>query len=73
MGNTAEKIEAALKEIGSSVETVRVSDMEKAVSLAGARAKDGDVVLMSPASASFDKYKNFEERGKHFKKLVCDL
>ena len=36
-------------------------------------AKDGDVVLMSPASASFDQFKNFEIRGNYFKKLIKEL
>ena len=35
--------------------------------------QNGDVVLMSPASASFDLYVNFEERGRHFKQLVAEL
>ena len=76
MGTTAPKIEAALSEDSSPLpipETVRVSDMAEAVSLAHKRAAEGDVVLMSPASAIFDKYKNFEERGTHFKELVNSL
>ena len=76
MGTTAPKIEAALKEDESNLpipETVRVNDMAEAVSLAHKRASEGDVVLMSPASASFDKYRNFEERGRHFKELVNSL
>ena len=36
-------------------------------------AKEDDIVVMSPASASFDMYKNFEERGNHFKRLVGKL
>ena len=36
-------------------------------------ANSGDIVFMSPASASFDMYTNFEERGDHFKQLVNDL
>lgn len=47
--------------------------MEQAVDFARENAVEGDIVSMSPASASFDLYKNFEERGKHFKKLVNDL
>jgi UDP-N-acetylmuramoylalanine--D-glutamate ligase len=38
-----------------------------------ADAQPGDVVLMSPASAAFDQFKNFAERGKYFKKLVMEL
>ncbi|MEG2634053.1 MAG: cyanophycin synthetase, partial [Oscillospiraceae bacterium] len=49
------------------------ADLEECVKRANELAKSGDVVLMSPASASFDFYNNFEERGNHFKKLVKDL
>ena len=48
-------------------------DFENAVRQAAAQAQFGDVVLMSPASASFDQFKNFEVRGKFFKKLVKEL
>ena len=44
-----------------------------AVAAARARAKEGDIVFFSPASASFDMYKNFEERGEHFRSVVNDL
>ena len=44
-----------------------------AVAKAAAEAKEGDVVLMSPASAAFDQFKNFMERGKTFKKLIMEL
>ena len=40
---------------------------------AAAAAQPGDVVLMSPASAAFDQFKNFMVRGDHFKKLVKEL
>jgi len=46
------------------------SDMEDAVRRCRAMASEGDVVLLSPACASFDMYKNFEERGEHFRKIV---
>lgn len=48
-------------------------DLAACVARANELAHDGDVVLMSPASASFDLYANFEERGQHFKKLVNEL
>jgi UDP-N-acetylmuramoylalanine--D-glutamate ligase len=48
-------------------------DFESAVRAAAAAAKDGDVVLMSPASAAFDQFKNFMVRGEFFKKLVREL
>ena len=44
--------------------------MEEAVQVAASLAREGDVVTLSPASASFDMYKNFEERGNHFRRLV---
>ena len=48
-------------------------DFDAAVKKAAALARPGDTVLLSPASASFDHFKNFEERGKHFKELVKGL
>ena len=48
-------------------------DFESAVRAAAAAAQSGDVVLMSPASASFDQFKNFMVRGEFFKKIVKEL
>ena len=47
--------------------------MQQAVQLAYETAQPGDVVSLSPASASFDLYPNFELRGRHFKELVNAL
>jgi len=52
---------------------VDCGNFESAVRAAAAAAKDGDVVLMSPASAAFDQFKNFMVRGEFFKKLVREL
>ena len=41
--------------------------------LARQEAREGDIVSLSPASASFDRYKNFEARGRHYKQLVEGL
>ena len=48
----------------------KVQTLEEAVSKAKEVAKKGDIVLFSPASASFDMFKNFEERGNKFKQIV---
>jgi UDP-N-acetylmuramoylalanine--D-glutamate ligase len=45
-------------------------DLERAVALARADARPGEVVLLSPAAASYDQYRSFEERGAHFRALV---
>lgn len=50
-----------------------VNSMEEAVALAHDHARSGEVVLLSPACASWDMYDNFEQRGDHFKKCVLDL
>ena len=52
---------------------IEVENLETAVREAQAQAQEGDVVIMSPASASFDRFKNFMERGKLFKTLVNNL
>ena len=40
---------------------------------AAASAEEGDIVLLSPACAAFDRFKNFMERGKYFKEIVMEL
>ncbi len=52
---------------------VDASTMEEAVEYARALAEPGDVVLLSPACASFDMFENYEERGDVFKMLVRGL
>lgn len=77
MGATADKIEAAVENAAESMqckpEILRVKNMAQAVEAARSRAKPGDVVSLSPSSAAFDLYKDFEERGRHFKQLVREL
>lgn len=77
MGATGPKIEAAVTAIPdwekSGLKILHAEDMEEAVKLAQKEAEEGDIVLFSPASASFDRYKNFEQRGQHYKKLVGEL
>jgi UDP-N-acetylmuramoylalanine--D-glutamate ligase len=67
LGSDAPAMEAAF---GDLAPTERVSDMDEAVARAAAAAEPGDVVLLSPACASFDMYDNFEHRGKVFKECV---
>jgi len=52
---------------------VDCADFTEAVLAAAAAAQPGDTVLMSPASAAFDQFKNFEVRGNYFKKLIMEL
>ena len=72
MGATASAIEEAIRGC-SDLPVYRVSGMEEAVKTADSLAKEGDIVFMSPASASFDMYPNFEVRGNHFRDLVNAL
>ena len=77
MGATADKIESAVRQSpyykeGAPV-IIRVKDMREAVEKARESAEKGDIVSMSPASASFDLYKDFVERGRDFKRLVNTL
>lgn len=76
-GDTAEKIKAAVLaapgyEPGAPG-IVDCADLREAVERARALAEPGDVVILSPASASFDRFKNFMERGNAFKDLVNAL
>lgn len=77
MGATAPKIKAAVLNADNYSDgnptIIEVSNMEEAVAKAREVAKPGDLVSMSPASASFDLYKNFDQRGKHFKSIVNGL
>ena len=74
-GPTSEKIEQATKQAlnGRKIEMYYPSNMREAVDIAKEVSQKGDVVLLSPASASFDLYRNFEERGNKFKELVKKL
>jgi UDP-N-acetylmuramoylalanine--D-glutamate ligase len=76
-GVTAGSIRAAVENSADytpgALEMVDCGDFESAVRAAATAAKEGDVVLMSPASASFDQFKNFMERGECFKKIVKEL
>lgn len=76
-GQTAEKIFGAVKqkkeEQNKSIDMYKVNNLEEAVQKAKEQAKPNQIILFSPASASFDSFKNFEERGEKFKELVRKL
>ena len=55
------------------LEIADVTDYHEAVALADSRAEEGDVVILSPASTSFDRFANFMERGRVFKDIVNSL
>jgi UDP-N-acetylmuramoylalanine--D-glutamate ligase len=67
IGEAAGTIEGALS---GAAPIERCGTMERAVEQAGVLARPGDTVLLSPACASFDQYRNFEERGRHFAVLA---
>jgi UDP-N-acetylmuramoylalanine--D-glutamate ligase len=68
IGEDGERIASALAVTGKPL--LRAGELGRAVEMARDAAKPGDVVLLSPACASFDQYKNFEVRGEHFRTLV---
>lgn len=72
VGLTAEKIETAVKEADnySNLPIYRCNEFDKAVQKAKDVAEEGDIVILSPACASFDLFKNFEVRGDTFKEIV---
>jgi UDP-N-acetylmuramoylalanine--D-glutamate ligase len=75
-GATAEKIKEAIlaaENYDGSTEIYVYEDFKEAVVSAARYAKKGDKVVLTPASASFDLFKNFEERGKFYKEIVREL
>ncbi len=74
-GATAGVIRAAVEQAENynGLEIVDVADYQQAVSLARNRTEAGDVVILSPASTSFDRFANFMERGRIFKEIVNQL
>jgi UDP-N-acetylmuramoylalanine--D-glutamate ligase len=69
IGAAAGKIESQIK----NVEIVHAETLENALRKANAVAEAGDVVLLAPACASFDQFKNYEQRGQVFKEIVREL
>ncbi|RKO67456.1 UDP-N-acetylmuramoyl-L-alanine--D-glutamate ligase [Desulfofundulus salinus] len=72
LGECAREIEAAARAAGVG-EIIRAQDFRDAVFQAYRAARPGEVVLLSPACASWDMFKSYEERGEMFKKLVHEL
>ena len=76
-GATAPKIRAAVEAADGyqpgMPEMIELEDFREAVETAAARAQEGDIVTLSPASAAFDRFKNFMERGKVYKTIINEL
>jgi len=70
VGEAKEKINRAL---GDYAETYLVGTFEEAVLMAFQKSRNGDIVLLSPGCSSQDMFRDFEERGDYFKKLVNQL
>ena len=68
IGEAAAELAEALGRSG--VPLHQAGDLEHAVTMARAAARAGEIVLLSPACASFDQYPDFEARGDHFRALV---
>ena len=66
-------VEAAPDYDPEQLPIARIDDFTEAVLAACRAAKPGDVVILSPACASFDHFKNFMERGAAFKKIIYEL
>ena len=67
VGEAAERLE---RDLAGSAPLVRSGTLEAALAAATAAARRGDVVLLSPACASYDQYRDYEERGDEFRRLV---
>jgi UDP-N-acetylmuramoylalanine--D-glutamate ligase len=73
-GETADALERDLQPAwATGVQHHRCADLAEALERAAVDAEPGEVVLLAPAAASFDRYRDFEERGEHFRSLVESL
>jgi UDP-N-acetylmuramoylalanine--D-glutamate ligase len=71
IGEAGDELERALRPTAVPLE--RCDDLQTAVEHAAAQAKPGEIVLLSPACASFDQFRDFEHRGEEFRRLVQNL
>ena len=72
-GKIFDKVKEELERQGKNIAISMCDTLQEAIDVAKKSAKRGDVVLFSPASASFDMFKDFADRGRKFKKMVNDL
>jgi UDP-N-acetylmuramoylalanine--D-glutamate ligase len=73
MGETGPQIKNVVLRESTKVPIKEADGLESAMRIAAKLLQTDDVLLFSPASASFDRYKNFEERGEHFKLMVDQM
>jgi UDP-N-acetylmuramoylalanine--D-glutamate ligase len=71
-GASRDKIDAGLN-LDKKIKVCKINDLQEAFRQATRSAQSGDIILLSPMCASLDQYKNFEERGAHFKQLVKEF
>ncbi len=72
-GATAPKIRTALQEANCTLPTFHICDFDTAVKQAYRAASPGDIVLLSPACASYDAFPNYEKRGQRFCEIIASL
>ena len=72
-GESGDKLERALRRADGDAPVVRVDTLDEALAQARSAAREGDVVLLSPACTSFDAFDNFEQRGERFRSLVAQF
>lgn len=73
MGETKYQIKEGAENAGLADQVHLVENLSQAIDLAETLAKKGDVVLLSPASASWDMYPGYEARGEEFRQLVREI
>jgi len=69
-GNAGKRMMKMLENIGYQGDMIVFNNLDEAFSIVKDKSENGDVCLLSPAAASYDQYKNFEERGRIFKELT---